>query len=248
MDSWGRPVARARAGAVLALALSFMLAFAWRMARAGEPSPAPAAPYEREVRELALAAAAPRAGAARIDVQVGALDPRLRLAPCERVEPYLPPGTRLWGRTRIGLRCTRGPSPWNVYLPVTVKVFAPALVAARPLPAGAVIGEADLRTSEVDLAADPTPALADAARAMGRTLGRALNAGQSLREGDLRARRWFAAGETVTVVARGTGFSVAGEAQALTPGTEGEPARVRTAGGRVLTGVPVGERRVELAP
>jgi flagella basal body P-ring formation protein FlgA len=70
--------------------------------------------------------------------------------------------------------------------------------------------------------------------------------GQSLRVSHLKARQWFAAGETVTVLAQGEGFSVAGEAQALNPGVEGQQVRVRTESGRVLTGLPVGERRVEL--
>src|SRR5947209_20275302 len=53
---------------------------------------------EQQVRQLALDGTrhAP-AGVARVDVQVGQLDPRLRLAPCQKVEPYLPAGTRLWG-------------------------------------------------------------------------------------------------------------------------------------------------------
>ena len=87
--------------------------------------------------EQASAGLAP--GAMRVEVEPGRLDPRLRLAPCERVEPHLPPGAQAWGRTRVGLRCTEGPKPWNVYLPVTVKVFAPALVAAAALPAGTVL-------------------------------------------------------------------------------------------------------------
>ena len=41
----------------------------------------------------------------RVDVRVGQLDPRLQLQSCARIEPYLPPGTRLWGRTSIGVRC-----------------------------------------------------------------------------------------------------------------------------------------------
>ena len=32
-----------------------------------------------------------------MEVSVGTLDSRLRLAPCSRVEPYLPAGSRLWG-------------------------------------------------------------------------------------------------------------------------------------------------------
>ena len=44
----------------------------------------------------------------RMEVAIGALDARLRLAPCSHVEPYIPVGSRLWGRTRLGLRCTQG--------------------------------------------------------------------------------------------------------------------------------------------
>ena len=62
----------------------------------------------------------------RMTVEVGALDSRLKLAACERVEPYLPPGTQLWGKTRLGLRCAQGAVKWNVFLPITVRAFGPA--------------------------------------------------------------------------------------------------------------------------
>lgn len=202
-----------------------------------------------QVRELALAAtqkaAAP--GITRVDIQIGQLDPRLRLAPCQRIEPYLPSGARLWGRTRIGLKCTQGTTPWNVYLPVTVRLFGKALVATVPLAVGAVVAESDLIQAEVDLAEDNSPAVADPALAVGRTLARAINPGQGVRQAHLKPRQFFAAGEVVKVVAMGAGFAVAGEGQALTPGVEGQPARVKTESGRVLTGMPAGDRRVELS-
>jgi flagella basal body P-ring formation protein FlgA len=47
-------------------------------------------------------------------------------------------------------------------------------------------------------------------------------------------------------LAVGPGFALEGEGQALSNGVEGQPARIRTESGRVLTGQPVGERRVEL--
>jgi len=100
--------------------------------------------------------------------------------------------------------------------------------------------------TEVDLAEDNSAPIANAELAVGRTLARALKPGQGLHQSHLKARQWFAAGETVTVVAQGQGFSVAGEAQALNPGIEGQPVRLRTEGGRIVTGQPVGERRVEL--
>lgn len=185
--------------------------------------------------------------ALRFEVQVGALDPRLKLASCQRIEPYLPPGIRLWGKARIGLRCTQGAKPWNVYLPVTVRVFGQALVAALPLPAGATLREDDLRLAEVDFAEDNAPVVINPALAVGRVLNRPLIAGRSLRQTDLKARMWFAAGDSVKVLASGPGFSVAGSGQALTPGIEGQTARVRTDSGQVLTGTPVGTRVVELS-
>jgi flagella basal body P-ring formation protein FlgA len=202
---------------------------------------------EQQVRQMALAgshAGAP--GGPRIEVLVGQLDPRLRLAPCQRIEPYLPEGTRPWGKSRIGLRCTQGSVKWNVYLPITVKVYGRALVAANAIAAGSVIQPDDVAQADVDLAEDAAAVLTDAELVVGRTAARSLKPGQSLRTGYLKPRQYFAAGELVTVLAQGPGFSVASEAQALTAGIEGQLARVKTESGRVLTGQPTGERRLEL--
>lgn len=202
---------------------------------------------EQQVRQLALAGSqAATAGAPRIEVLVGQLDPRLRLAPCQRIEPYLPEGTRPWGKSRIGLRCTQGSVKWNVYLPITVKVYGRALVASNAIAAGSVIGAADVAQAEVDLAEESSAPLVDAELVVGRTAARALKAGQGLRAAYLKPRQYFVAGELVTVLAQGPGFSVASEGQALTNGIEGQLARVRTESGRVLTGLPTGDRRLDL--
>ncbi len=235
-----------RAAAALLLALADTLVQA-QMTVPAEPASGLDSGLEQQVRALALSGTKSSApGTPRVEVSVGQLDPRLRLAPCLHVEPYLPDGMRMWGKSRVGLRCTQGASKWNVYLPITVRVFGTALVASSGILAGSVLAAADLAQAEVDLAEDNSAPLFSADLAVGRTLTRALKAGQSLRQSHLKARQWFAAGETVTVLAQGDGFSVAGEAQALNPGIEGQPVRVRTESGRVLTGLPIGERRVEL--
>src|SRR5205085_8196112 len=56
----------------------------------------------------------------RVEISIGSLDPRLNLAPCERVEPFMPPGTRLMGKTMLGLRCLDAPA-WVAYLPVEIR-------------------------------------------------------------------------------------------------------------------------------
>jgi flagella basal body P-ring formation protein FlgA len=239
-----------------------LLALAWIAAAAPSPAQTDAAPADaaietamaapvralvgQSLRLPPAAASAARGQPPRVEIEIGRLDPRLRLAPCKRIEPQLPPQAQLWGRTRIGLRCVEGERPWQVWLPVTVKVFAPALVAQRALPAGTELTAADLHTAEVDWAAEAQAPLTQADKLIGRSLGRALQPGQALRGGDLKLRQWFGAGDTVQILARGDGFAVSGEGQALSPGVEGQPVRVRTESGRVLTGVPVAERRVEL--
>lgn len=183
----------------------------------------------------------------RVQVRVGRLDPRLRLAPCAAVQPYLPPGTRLWGAARIGLRCNDVAVRWNVFLPIYIDVFGPALVANLPLAAGRMLAAEDLRSAEVNLAAAPSQPLARNELAIGRTLARALAAGDPLRASDLRARQWFAAGDNVRVVAAGSGWRISGEGQALAAGLEGQSVRVRTESGRVISGVAVAARLVEVA-
>jgi flagella basal body P-ring formation protein FlgA len=180
---------------------------------------------------------------ARIAVELGRLDPRLRLAPCEQVERRL--AGRAWGATRVELRCARGATRWRVHLPVTVQVLVPGWVAAADLPAGTVIAAGHLREGEVDLGIGALGA--GEAAVGGRTLARALAAGEPLRAADLRARQWFAAGDPVQLVAVGRGYRVSGQGQALGPGVEGQRVRVRTETGRVVTGLPVAAGRVEVA-
>jgi len=204
-------------------------------------------PVVAQALALATDAAAAMAPAdARVLASAGALDPRLRLAPCDQVTPYLPAGSPPWGRTRIGLRCTQGPTPWHIQLPVTVQVLAPALVVAAALPAGARIGPTHLNLAEVDWAAAATPPYTTEESLVGRVLARPVAAGQAPRAADLQPRVWFEHGDTVRISARGRGFAITVEGQALTPGREGQLARVRTESGRIVVGRPVGERLVEI--
>jgi flagella basal body P-ring formation protein FlgA len=242
-----RPSPFARAQRVAARALPWLMAVLAASALAQGADGTLDAQTLQRIQALGEEAGATLAGGAmRVEIEPGRLDPRLRLAPCERIEPYLPPGARPWGRSRVGLRCAQGPTPWNVYLPVTVKVFAQGWVAAVALPAGSELQPDMLRQAEVDWAAAPTPPALDAGRLVGRQLARPVAAGAAVRLGDLKQRQWFAAGDTVQLVARGNGFSVSGEGQAMSPGVEGQPVRVRTDNGRVLTGQPVGHNRVEV--
>ena len=193
------------------------------------------------------ATAAEQARGVRVEVKVGKLDPRLKLAPCQHIDTYLPPGLPIWGSTRVGLRCTQGAKLWNVSIPIQVSVYAQATVLKTALAAGTVLDGGQLAQAEVDIAAAPGAAVSDPMLAIGRTLGRSVAAGATLRQSDLKARQFFAAGETVRVTALGPGWQVVTEGQAVGAGIEGQPVHVRTEGGRLLTARPSGDRQVEVA-
>jgi flagella basal body P-ring formation protein FlgA len=183
----------------------------------------------------------------RMEVSLGELDRRLRLAACQDIQPYLPPGTRLWGKTRIGLRCARGEVKWNVFLPITVKAIGPAWVVKSQLAQGTVLSQADAMLAEVDWAELNSPVVANAQDWLGQTAARVLAAGQVLRQDMMRATQVFQPGTQVRVLAQGSGFEVATSGQALTGGVLGQSVRVRMDNGRVLVGQVLDAHTVRLA-
>ena len=193
-------------------------------------------------------AAARPAGAAplRMEVTLGALDSRLTLAPCARVEPYVPAGLRLWGKTRLGLRCLDASARWNVFLPVQVKAFGQAWVVKGDVPIGKVLSDADVVLAEVDWAGDNNPILLDPSLWLGQTATRPLTTGQALRQGMVRPAQVFQAGANVRVLAQGPGFVVSADGQALSAGIVGAQARVRMDNGRILSGQVLDSRTVRV--
>lgn len=182
----------------------------------------------------------------RMEVAVGALDGRLRLAACSRVEPYLPPGTRLWGKTRLGLRCADGSARWNVFLPLTVKAYGRAWVVRRDVAPGAVLGAADAMEAEVDWAEEASPVVADPAQWVGQVATRGLGTGQTVRQSMIRPAQVFQAGAQVRVVAQGAGFQITADGQALSPGVIGQLTKVRMDNGRIMSGTVLDARTVAL--
>ena len=236
------PTARRLAGLALA-ALAAAPAFAQ-----DEPGYTPDNALLKQVETMARngAAAATAEQGVRVEVKVGKLDPRLKLAPCLRIEPYLPPGLPILGATRMGLRCTQGAKLWNVSLPIQVGVWTQATVVKSALAAGTVLDAGQLSQAEVDIAAAPGAAVPEPLLVVGRTLARSVAAGATLRQTDLKPRQFFAAGETVRVTALGPGWQVVTEGQAVGAGIEGQTAHVRTESGRMLNARPSGDHQVEV--
>lgn len=228
------------AAIALAFALQWVAGAAWAQAQPGAELQSAAQNWLR----TAVAGAQP--GTLRMEVSVGGVDSRLKLAPCAQVEAYLPVGSRLWGKTRVGLRCSDGVARWNVSVPATVHAFGHAWVVKGHVPAGAVLAESDVVQAEVDWAEEVSPVLQDRAAWVGQVATRLLTTGQTLRQGMVKPAQVFQAGAQVRVIAQGVGFQISGDGQALSAGVLGQPARVRMDNGRVASGVVLDSHTVKI--
>jgi len=176
----------------------------------------------------------------------GRVDPRLALPACNALDVFLPPGARLWGNSSVGVRCG-APTPWMIYVSVTVRVQGPYLVAARAIPAGQPLAHGDLTVVNGDLTQLPPSVVTDLSQALGKTLGGPLSPGQPLRADALRVLPAIVQGQTVRLISKGPGFRVSAEGKALANVGVGQLAQVRTASGQTVSGVARPDGTVEVS-
>ncbi|MBJ9623334.1 flagellar basal body P-ring formation chaperone FlgA [Burkholderia multivorans] len=167
------------------------------------------------------------------------------LAACTTLEPFLPTGARLWGRTTVGVRCA-GERPWTVYLQAKVTVHATYYVAARQIAPGEPLSAADLVARDGDLTVLPLAVITDPAQAIGATSLARIAAGLPLRQDMLKSAASVSAGQTVRVVAAGPGFTISAEGSALANAAPGQSVRVRMAAGQIVTAIVKDAGTVEI--
>jgi flagella basal body P-ring formation protein FlgA len=173
----------------------------------------------------------------KVSIQVEAPDSRLNLAACASPEAFIPPGGHLLGHGMVGVRCLKtaeGPG-WSVYIPVQVTLKTTFLVARRALAAEKILSADDVveqtgETSRTDL-------ITNSAQVIGKVVKQGVGAGQPLRQDMVRDVYTIRQGQTVQVLVDGKGFKVSSEGQAMNNAGEGQSVQVRTASGRLITGV-----------
>lgn len=184
---------------------------------------------------------------AAVSIEVAAPAGGASFGPCFRHEIFVPPGARLWGKSRVGVRCN-APASWTAYLPVTVRVSGHYLASSRKINRGQLLTESDLELRQGDLTQLPDSTLTELGAAVGRRAKVSLAGQQPLRREHLLQSPVIRQGDKVRVIARGEGFVAVSEGVALNQAGEGEPVKVRTGAGKTLSGVARTAGEVELAP
>lgn len=159
-------------------------------------------------------------------IEIGSLDPRLRLAACGKpLRVFLPGGDRVIGHITLGVSCP-GQAAWTVYIPATVKVKGEVVVVINPVKRGDIITAQDVRLEVRELNAndlyirDPSHAIGKAAK-RGLTLNSAVTA--AMLSPPLLIRR----GQEVVLIANVPGIDVRMQGIALSDGSARERIQVR---------------------
>lgn len=187
------------------------------------------------------------AGAGHVQIEVGSLDPRLRLPACPTpLSAFLPPGRRLGGNVTIGVRC-EAQRPWTIYVPARVKTFVEVAVIDRPVARGEAVDAADLRLEVRDVGGLRTGYYTRIEDATGMIARRSLSRGAPLSANMLARPTLVRRGERVTLVAGNAAIQVRTEGRALRDGTRGQLIAVRNVrSNRVIEGVVVSPGIVEV--
>ncbi len=172
---------------------------------------------------------------ANLQTEVEFLDPAPNLQSCpEKLEISLQPGTRLWGRTNLELRCKK--LAWTYNLSIKVRVMGEYVVANRYLQANIKLSKGDLNTVQGDLAELPDDVLRFTKDAYGRVLTRPIQMGMKLSLNDIKELSVVSQGDRVSVVITGPSFEATGDGVAMSAGMIGDAVTVKLLDGQTVTG------------
>ncbi len=184
--------------------------------------------------------------AGEVKVTAGSIDPNLKLAACFSPEVFLPPGSRAWGNTNLGIQC-HAPQKWKIYAQANISIKAPYLVAAHPLSQGHVVTQQDLAFAEGDLTQLPAGVFTDASQIIGQTVRSPLMAGSVFRQNMLKQALAVQQGQTVLLTTAGVGFTINAEGKALKNASLGQIVPVKVSSGQVVSGVARADGKVEVS-
>jgi len=182
--------------------------------------------------------------AGKTTITMGQIDAS-KLSPCTALEAFTPQGSKIVGRTHIGVRCL-SPNAWTVLVPAQIAVTGNYVTAGRPLIAGQVITESDLVTLSGDISQLPAGVAGDPSGVVGKTVRNSLGAGQIIRFDQLVAPIVIHQGQTVRVISKGNGFSVSAEGKAINNAALGQPAQIRMNSGQTISGTARADGSVEI--
>lgn len=172
----------------------------------------------------------------RVEINVGAVDNRLRIGQCDQP---LVMGTQdssgLGGNLTVNVQC-KGTYPWSVHVPAQVHIFAAIPVAARALTRGDLVSAADISEEVVNISTIRQEFLNSPDAAIGKEIKRNINQGDPLRSANLDAPTAIKRGDMVALASSAGAIRVVTTGTAMSDGRIGQKIRIRnTQSARVVS-------------
>lgn len=163
----------------------------------------------------------------KMTVRAGRLDRRLRLSQCSRpLEAFAPNRRKNTHKLTIGIRCNDNPG-WSLYVPTTISVKKPILVAASDLKRGTILHKGNLVYRVHDIARLPRGYVDRLELAIGKQLKSQLRSNTPLTPSKMVAPLSVKRNSQVTILADIGSIQVRMNGKALSSGATGERVRVR---------------------
>lgn len=173
-----------------------------------------------------------------VQVTVGALDSRLRLADCsESLKAALPSGASFRARMTVAVSCPAA-SSWTVYVPITVETQTSVLVLKHAAGRGVRLTSQDVEVQTRMVSGPADDYLTDVAELSGRTLKRPLGAGAALTADAMMADSLIKRGQQVTLLASAGGMEVRARGVAISDApAAGRVKAQNLSSGRIVEGI-----------
>lgn len=184
--------------------------------------------------------------AVKVEVKVGNLDKRLRLAKCDQsLGLNLKDPLNSGGNINVQVSC-KGGSSWTILVPAQAKVYRSVAVASRILQRGDVVTESDLAQEIKDVSEYRLGFALSPDAIVGKEIKFNVNKGEVFRNSALDAPLVIKRGDSVNMEAAVGGISVTSNGTAITDGRIGQQIRVKNnQSARVINARVVAAGKVE---
>ncbi len=182
----------------------------------------------------------------RIDISVGNLDNRLRLASCEQPVVFINQDqSGLGGNISVKAQCDSG-KIWSVHVPAQVTIYRQIPIALRDIARGEVISQAHINTSVINVSSIRQAFLSDTQAIVGKEAKRNISRGEPFKTALLDAPTAVKRGEIVMLESMAGSIKVSSTGTAMADGRVGQKIRVRNnSSERIISGVVISQGLVQ---
>ena len=162
----------------------------------------------------------------RIAFEAASIDPNLRMPTCSKPLALKKNDAHLLGRISIRVRC-EGHTPWQIYVPVTVKAYQKVVTAAAPLAREQRLDSSNIQLTEKEVSRLTQGYFSSIDEVLGKSLKRPVSLNRVIQPNMVAEAMVISRGDEVMIMAKKGTLSVKSPGIAITNGRVGQQIQVK---------------------